>query len=92
MDAKIKNLVAAGAAAAVNCRPCLDILVPRCIKTGASGNDIRDAIATGFQVSRNAHAKTQSCIDEIVTEAAEKSEAPGWEWGDEEAAHQNGCC
>ena len=92
MDIKIKNLVAAGAAAAVNCRPCLDYLVPQCIRTGASNNDIRDAIETGFQVSRNAHAKTQNCIGEIMADAAEDFDGPRRESRNEETVAQNSCC
>ncbi len=92
MDTKIKNLVAAGAAAAVNCRPCLDYLVPQCIRAGASNDDVRDAIETGFQVSRNAHAKTRGCIDEILTNSAEACDGPWSECRNDETVAQNGCC
>ncbi len=92
MDIKIKNLVAAGAAAAVNCRPCLDHLVPQCIRTGASNDDIRDAIETGFQVSRNARAKTRGCIDEILTNSAEEFDSRRSECRSDETVAQTGCC
>jgi len=92
MDIKIKNLVAAGAAAAVNCRTCLDHIVPQCIRTGASNEDVRDAIETGFQVSRNARAKTRGCIDQIMTDAAVDFDAPSWECGGGEQVDQKGCC
>lgn len=92
MDIKTKNLVAAGAAAAVNCRPCLDYLVPQCIRTGATYDNIRDAIEAGFQVSRNAHAKTQGCVDEIMADVAEGLDGPRRERRSEVTIAENGCC
>ena len=92
MDIKTKNLVAAGAAAAVNCRPCLDYLVPQCIRVGATSDDVRAAIETGFQVSRNARAKTRGCIDEILTNSTEGIDRRLPECRTNETVAQTGCC
>ncbi len=92
MDIKTKNLVAAGAAAAVNCRPCLDYLVPECIRTGSTSDDVRAAIETGFQVSRNARAKTRGCIDEILTNSIEDLDGRMLECRSNESVAQTGCC
>jgi alkylhydroperoxidase/carboxymuconolactone decarboxylase family protein YurZ len=92
MDNKIKSLIAAGAAAAVNCRSCLEILVPQCIKAGASKDDLRDAIETGFRVNRGAHAKTRGYVDDIMTDACEDIDGPRWKPRSEETVAQNGCC
>ena len=92
MDIKIRNLVAAGAAAAVNCRPCLDYLVPRCIRSGATSDDVRAAIETGFQVSRIARAKTRGSIDEILTNSTENSDRRMPECLTNETFAQTRCC
>ena len=84
MDGQIKSLIAVGAAAAVNCRPCLDYHVPQCIKAGALESDVREAIETGFQVNRGAHAKTQDYVEDVITDAKEGCH--------DDAAAQTGCC
>jgi alkylhydroperoxidase/carboxymuconolactone decarboxylase family protein YurZ len=92
MDNKIKSLIATGAAAAVNCRPCLENLVPQCIEAGASKDDVQNAIETGFQVNRGAHAKTQGYVDDIMTDAGEGIDGRRWEPRSEDTVAQNGCC
>jgi len=92
MNAEIKSLIAVGAAAAVNCRPCLEHLVPQSIKAGASGADIREAIETGFQVNRGAQAKMRNCIDFILTYAKEGNDEPNRECRRTGTGPQNGCC
>jgi alkylhydroperoxidase/carboxymuconolactone decarboxylase family protein YurZ len=92
MDNKTKGLIAAGAAAAVNCRPCLEILVPQCFKAGASKDEVQDAVDTGFQVNRGAHAKTRGYVNDIMTGAGEDIDGPTWEPRSEETVAQNGCC
>lgn len=92
MDAQIRSLIAVGAAAAVNCRPCLDNLVPQSIKAGASGADIREAIETGFQVNRGAQAKMQRCVEDIVTRAINGHETPSRDCSCARTGTQDGCC
>ncbi len=92
MDAKTKSLIAAGAAAAVNFRPCREHLVPKCVKAGASEDEILDAIDTGFQVNRGAHAKTQAFADEVLTNAQQSIDEPTPECCDEATAARTGCC
>lgn len=92
MNAEIKSLIAVGAAAAVNCRPCLEHLVPQSIKTGASMVDIREAIETGFQVNRGAQARMRNCIDVILAHAIEDDDEPSRECRRAGTGTQNGCC
>ena len=92
MDDKINHLIAVGAAAAVNCRPCLEYHIPQCIKAGASGDDVREAIETGFQVNRGAHAKTQRFVEDVITDANYDIEEPLSECCEKETAKQSGCC
>lgn len=84
MDVQVKSLIAVGAAAAVNCRPCLEYHVPKCIKTGAMASDIREAIETGFQVKRRAHADIQGYLEGAIAGTSEDS--------DDEAAASTCCC
>lgn len=92
MDAQIRSLIAVGAAAAVNCRPCLDNLVPQSIQAGASGADIREAIKTGFQVNRGAQAKMQRCVEDVMTRAINRHEEPSGDCSCGRAGTQNVCC
>ena len=92
MNAETKSLIAVGAAAAVNCRPCLEHLVPQGVGAGASRADIRKAIEIGFQVNRGAQAKLRSCIDAILTFAKEGDDEPGRECRCTGTGAKNGCC
>lgn len=92
MDARTKSLIAAGAAAAVNCRPCLEHLVPQCIKADASEDDIREAIETGLQVNRGARAKTQGFVGDIITTANHDIDEQTSPCCDEVTAARSGCC
>ena len=92
MEDKIKSLIAVGAAAAVSCRPCLEHHAPQCIKAGASEDDVREAIETGFQVNRGAHAKTQGYVEDVITDARQDIDGPRSECCDEETAAQTGGC
>ena len=92
MDDKIKHLISVGAAAAVNCRPCLEYHVPRCTKAGASEDEVRDAIETGFQGNRGALAKTQGYVEDVIADARHDIDGPTPECCDKETAKQTGCC
>ena len=84
MDAQIESLIAVGAAAAVNCRPCLAYHVPRCIKAGALESDVREAIKTGFRVNRGAHAEIRRYVEDVIADANEDC--------DDGPAAQTCCC
>jgi len=84
MDPQVKRLVAVGAAAAANCRPCLEHHVPQCIRAGIPETDIRQAIETGFQVNRGAHAKTHDYVETVIGQAKKDS--------DENATARKCCC
>ena len=72
MDVKINSLIAVGAAAALNCRPCVEHHVRRCLRAGVLECDVRKAIDTGFRVNRGAHAKTQKCIEGVIASTKEE--------------------
>lgn len=85
MDERMKELIALGAAAAVNCRPCLDYHFQACKTAGASRTDMEQAVETGLQVNRGAAAKTREYFDGI------DSGQDGIDSGQEETAAA-GCC
>ena len=72
MDQKTKELVAMGASAAVNCRPCMEYHLPLCQDAGATLEDIQQAVETGLAVGRGAAAKTREYAGALIapTEAA----------------------
>jgi AhpD family alkylhydroperoxidase len=81
MDARMKVLVAMGASAAVNCRPCMEHHLAKCDALGVPREEIAAAVEVGMMVSRGAAAKTRSVVDELLGTAAqaedEKTAATG---------------
>ena len=58
MDDSTKILVALGASAAANCRPCMDHHLGRAHAAQLSDGDIRMALEVGANVNKGAQAKT----------------------------------
>lgn len=79
MDERTRELIAMGASAAVNCRPCLQYHLERCRKAGASEEDVKRAVETGLQVNRGAASKTREYADDLAS-------------GQEETATGSSCC
>ncbi len=68
-----KILVALGASAAANCRPCMDHHIARARKAALPESDVRVALEVGIKVSQGAQAKTRDYIGGLL----EGSEAGG---------------
>ena len=47
VDYKVTLLIAAGAAMAANCEPCLNKVVPDLIEAGVANEDVRSAVEIG---------------------------------------------
>lgn len=77
MDQRTKELIAMGASAAVNCRPCMEHHLPLCQDAGASHEDIEEAVETGLQVGRGAAARTREYVGELLSRAEEPATASG---------------
>ncbi len=90
LSEQTRRLIAVGAAAAVNCRPCLEHHVPLGNEAGLSESEIRQAIEIGFGVNRGAHAKTSGFIDDVITNSEHADTTAGC--CDEETSKQTGCC
>ncbi len=71
MDERTKELVAMGAGAAVNCRPCMEFHLEQSRQAGASEEDIRQAVDVGLQVNRGAAAKTRDYVASLLPTSAE---------------------
>lgn len=58
MDQRVKELIAIGASAAVNCRPCLKLHLAECDRLSPDRNDVREAVEIGMKVNRGAAGET----------------------------------
>lgn len=90
LSKQTKCLIAIGAAAAVNCRPCLEHHLPLGTAAGLSETELRQAIEIGFGVNRGAHSKTCGYIDDVISES--KLADISAKCCDEETAEHTGCC
>lgn len=66
MDSKTQVMVALGAAVGVNCIPCFDHLYGKAMEVGLAEEDIREVVATAYQVKNGAANSLKSAIDELV--------------------------
>ncbi len=64
MDRKTIELIAIGASAAANCRPCMEYHFEMGRKAGISEEQLRQALAVGIKVNQGAGRKTVEYIDE----------------------------
>lgn len=68
LDDKIKELIALGAAYAVNCKPCMELLRKLDVDAGATTEEIHDAVAAGEKVKVGAASRTRGFASEICGE------------------------
>jgi len=57
MDNRIKELIAIGASITANCQPCLEYHVSKALESGASEQEIKEAIKVGKLVRQGAASK-----------------------------------
>jgi len=78
VDHKVTMLIAAGAAMAANCEPCLNKVVPDLIEAGVAQADIRAAVEIGQYVKDRPAALMKQAADVLAgTKLSEGSEAAG---------------
>ena len=75
MDPKTQVMVALGAAVGVNCIPCFDHLYGKAKEVGLADEDVREVVATAYQVKNGATNFLKSAIDEQV-EPVNNTEQP----------------
>lgn len=66
MDERMKELIAIGASAAVNCHPCLQHHLAECDRLGLDRKEVKDAADVGMMVSRGAAARTQAYLPTLL--------------------------
>lgn len=64
MDKKTIELIALGASAAVNCRPCMEYHLTAGRELGVTEEQVRGALEVGIRVNRGASEKTVKYITE----------------------------
>jgi AhpD family alkylhydroperoxidase len=79
MDERLTELIAMGASAAVNCRPCLEYHLAACDRLGVPRGEVRAAVKVGQMVNRGAAARTREYVGELFgeTEAEPSQETAG---------------
>lgn len=66
MDECTKELIAIGAAAAVNCRPCIEHHLAVCDRLGIAREDARAALDVGMAVNRGAASRTRDNVRSML--------------------------
>lgn len=66
MDEHMKELIAIGASAAVNCHPCLDYHLAECDRIGIGREEVAAAVEVGLTVNKGAAAKTRSKVEALL--------------------------
>jgi len=61
-----KSLIAIGAAAALNCRPCLNHLIPAAVQNGVLEEEIEAAISMVEQIRRHAAGFTDKLVTDLL--------------------------
>ena len=66
MDEQLKELVAMGASAAVNCRPCMEHHLEKCDELGIPRKQVAGAVQMGMMVNRGAANRTRKYVEELL--------------------------
>jgi alkylhydroperoxidase/carboxymuconolactone decarboxylase family protein YurZ len=91
VDYKVTMLIAAGAAMAANCEPCLNKIVPDLIEAGVAEVDIQKAVEIGQFVKDKPAAIMKEAADALTgTHLSEQHKSEGCPSDDMKAA--GGCC
>ncbi|CAA7619666.1 conserved hypothetical protein [Magnetospirillum sp. LM-5] len=65
MNENMRELIAMGASAAVNCHPCMQHHLAACDRLGLDRAEVKEAVEVGQMVNRGAAAKTKCYADEL---------------------------
>jgi AhpD family alkylhydroperoxidase len=85
MDERLTELIAMGASAAVNCKPCLDRHLAACDRLGMARAEVFAAVKVGQMVNRGAAARTREYVEELFGEGEEEP-------SEETAGADASCC
>ena len=70
MTSKEKELIAIGASITAHCFPCLDFHLAEALKTGASGEEINDAVQVGIHVMNGSNEKMLEKIKSSIPDSS----------------------
>jgi uncharacterized membrane protein len=91
VDYKVTMLIAAGAAMAANCEPCLNKIVPDLIEAGVAAADIRKAVEIGQFVKDKPAAIMKDAADTLAgTRLSDQHKSEGCPADSMKSA--SGCC
>ena len=91
VDYQVTMLIAAGAAMAANCEPCLNKIIPDLIEAGVAEVDIQKAVEIGQFVKDKPAAIMKEAADALAgTRLSERQSSAGCPADNLKAA--NGCC
>ena len=77
VDYKVTMLIAAGAAMAAKCEPCLNSIVPDLLEAGVAEADIRRAVEIGQFVKDKPAAVMKEAADVLTGSQLSKRQIPG---------------
>ena len=78
IDYEVTMLIAAGAAMAANCEPCLNKIIPDLIEAGVAEDDIRKAVEIGQFVKDKPAALMKEAADALAgTQLSEPKKSEG---------------
>lgn len=77
MDERMKELIAIGASAAVNCHPCLSHHLSECDRLGIDRDEVKAAADVGMMVNRGAAAKTRAHAQTVLGMGAPQTGGAG---------------
>jgi AhpD family alkylhydroperoxidase len=69
MDARTKELVAMGAAAAANCHPCMDHHLAKCDELGIQRDEVAEAVKVGLVVNHGAEGAIRKHARKLLGDA-----------------------
>jgi len=74
MNEHTKELIAIGAAAAVNCRPCLEHHWRSAMEAGVTATEALEAAEVGLTVNRGAAAGTRGYVREVIKDETRREQ------------------
>jgi AhpD family alkylhydroperoxidase len=76
MDERMKELVAVGASAAVNCHPCVEKHLAICDSLGIGRDEVAAAVEVGLAVNKGAAKRTRDKVTALFGLAKEPEGSP----------------
>ena len=67
MPENIKEMIAVGISAAINCRPCMDYHIPAALKAGVSEKELSEVISLAQMIVKNASSFTEKYAQKVCT-------------------------